>query len=124
MSGDEGGVDIRRHIAGFLPGQRYVQLHTHPGSASFSDADVATLLSWAHMHAMVVVGVDGTWYALSRLGAVTPSARDAVDMFWIESDRLEREQPGLSVREYTHRVWMAIAGHLGPRYDRVQRSEP
>jgi hypothetical protein len=60
ISGGEDAVDFRPHITAFARGRRYVQLHTHPGSSSFPDADVATLLSWDQIHAMVIVGVDGT----------------------------------------------------------------
>jgi hypothetical protein len=123
ISGSDDSVDLRRHIAALVPGRRYVQIHTHPGSTSFSHRDVAMLLSWAQIHVMVVVGVDSTWYVLSRVGALTASASEAADAFLIELDRVEDERPGLSLQERTHRVWLAIAGRLGLRYDRVKRSE-
>jgi hypothetical protein len=73
---------------------------------------------------MVVVGVDGTWYALSRRGEAGVSAREAADAFLIEFDRLKGEHPDLPLRELTHHVWLTIADTLELRYDRVQRSEP
>lgn len=123
ISGGEDAVDLRRHVAAFVRDRRYVQFHTHPGSTSFSDADVAVLLSWEQIQVMVVVSVDGTWYALSRLGEATASAREAADAFLIEFDQQKGEQPDLPLRELTHRTWLAIADGLGLRYDRVQGSE-
>ena len=124
ISGSEGAVDLRTRLNLLVTGRRYAQLHTYPGSASFSEWDVATLLAWKQIHAMVVVGVDGTWYALSRLGELIASDWEAADAFLIELDRLERERPDLSLRERTHHVWLRIADSLGLRYDRVQRSAP
>ena len=124
LSGGENAVDLRPHLTALVRGRRYVQFHTHPGSTSFSDLDVAMLLSWEQMSAIVVVGVDGTWYALSRLGEDTTSARDeAIDTFLIEFDRRRAAPSNLTLRELTHQVWLTIAEGLGLRYDRVQRDE-
>jgi hypothetical protein len=122
ISGGEDAVDMRRHIAACAPGRPYVQLHTHPASTSFSDADVALLLSWDQLRMMVVVGVDGTWYVLSRVKSPTASRREAIDAFLIEFDRVADEHSDLPLRERTHRIWLTIADNLGLRYDRVQRS--
>jgi len=124
ISGGEDAVDLRRHIRAFVRGHWYAQFHTHPGSSSFSDADVATLLSWEQIHAMVVVGVDGSWYALSRLGTTSATAINAAEAFLTEFDRLGEEHPGLPIRERTHRVWLTIADQTGLRYDRVQKDDP
>lgn len=123
ISGGEDSVDLRQHIAAFVRGRRYVQFHTHSGNSSFSDADVAVLLSWEQIHAMVVVGVDGAWYASSRLGATKTPAIEAAESFLAEFDRLGVEQPDLEIRERTHQVWVTIAGNLGLRYDRVQKDD-
>ena len=123
ISGGEDYVDLRPHISMFIKNRQYVQFHTHPGSSSFSDADVATLLSWNQIHVMVVAGVDGTWYALSRLGPTRLSAVEAAEALLAEMDRLQEERPDSSLRECTHLAWIAIAHRLGLRYDRVQRDE-
>ena len=91
ISGGEDSVDLRRQLVAFVRGRRYVQFHTHPGSSSFSDADVATLFSWQQIHAMVVVGVDGAWYALSRLDPARATAFEAAEAFLVEFDRLGDE---------------------------------
>lgn len=123
ISGGEDSVDLRRHIAAFVNGRRYVQFHTHPGNSSFSDADVAVPLSWEQIHAMVVVGIDGAWYASSRLGASRTTAIGAAEAFLGEFDRLGDEQSDLNLRERTHQVWVTIAGKGALRYDRVQKDD-
>jgi hypothetical protein len=123
LSGSEDAIDLRRHIAAFVRGRQYVQLHTHPGSTPFSDADVQVLLSWEQIRVMGVVGVDGAWYALSRLRHPTASGRDAANAFLIELDLLAAEHLEMPLRERTHRVRLTIAERLGLRYDRIQGSE-
>lgn len=120
ISGEEDAVDLRLHVAAIVRDRRYVQFHTHPGNTSFSDADVAVLLSWDQIQA---VGVDGTWYALSRVDGPKTPARKAADAFLSEFNRLRDAHPDLPLRELTHQIWLTIADRLGLRYDRVQRSE-
>ena len=75
LSGQEDGVNIRPHLEALTLGRRHVQVHSHPGSSAFSDADAAILRYWPDIHAVVVVGVDGGWYALSRaIHAVAPGS--------------------------------------------------
>ncbi len=60
LRGDVRGVEVEPHLRAMRPGRRYVVLHTHPTSSSFSDADAATFLVHGGLSAMAAVGVDGT----------------------------------------------------------------
>lgn len=119
ITGQEDAVDLYPHLSMLAPAHCYAQFHAHPGSTSFSDVDAFAFLSWDRITAIVVVGVDGTWYALSRFPGGVASPVAVADAFLIELDRTRASFSDVSLRERTHRVWSRIARDLGPRYDRV-----
>jgi hypothetical protein len=67
LRGSVDRVNLRPHLEALQPGRRYVQVHTHPASSSFSDNDLLILLAYIEIRTMVVVGRDGTWYFLSKM---------------------------------------------------------
>jgi hypothetical protein len=113
------------------PGRRFVALHTHPASSSFSDADAATFLVHSSLSAMAAVGVDGTWYVLSKPpGVVLAPPEQAFRQFhealaqllpWyraqVQSGRLP---PREAWRAHSHEAWQTVAPELGLRYSRVE----
>ena len=123
LSWAEGDVDIRPHLRLLRPDRQYVQFHTHPGSSSFSDADAAILVAWGLIRAVVVLGVDGAWYVLSRTAAQVATSEDVVGAYWRERNVVDAELAGWTLRERSHAVWTRIADQLGLRYDRVQRED-
>lgn len=116
--------DLLPHLLALISGHRYVQIHTHPGSSSFSDLDIALLLSWEKIQTMVVIGVDGTWCVLSQVRSPRVAPVDAAEAFLTELDRIGAEDPDCPLQEQTHMVWLHIAQNLGMQYDRVQKEEP
>lgn len=125
LSGTPDGGDIRPHLALMQPGRRYVQMHTHPGNTAPSHIDVLLLLTQEQVQTVAVVGVDGSWYALSRgsSGRVA-SAHDAAERLVRTLHRLAAAEPSAPLRDRSHRAWLEIAQDLGLRYDRVQRDVP
>ena len=140
LRGEPNRVDISPHIAAMVPDHPYVQLHTHPGSASasFSERDAFNVVGVPGIEVMVVVGVDGAWYVLSRADdfAVPESERnrqrrllEVFNAFWNHLNALkpshdERVNTGefddaQARHALTHEVWVLIAPGLRLRYDRV-----
>jgi hypothetical protein len=122
-------VDIGAQIAAMQPERRYIALHTHQTSASFSDQDVALLLDNAFLWTIAVIGADGSWYLLSRQSGVSSaSAALAVRTFQQAMGPLtpiyarEGQQQGVGravvLRQLTHDLWELIAPSLGLRCDR------
>lgn len=126
---------IAPHLDALQPGHAYVQVHAHPSSTPHSDQDGMLFAAQARLAAMVVVGLDGTWYVVSRLPGASPITPEQVLSAWeealvalrpqllarVRSGRLSRRAGG---QELLHRVWVAIAPQLGLRYDRVRPNRP
>lgn len=138
LSGTERGVDIRPHLEVLPKGRRYVQVHTHPRSTAFPDVDAVLLVQHAGLDVMLVIGLDGTWYVLSKHPEDPPPAtRQAAEQvyaaFWAEIGQLVPGfecQPRASSlpadearKQLTHALWERVAGRHGLRYDRFQGDE-
>lgn len=91
VTGDEDRVDLGALLAARTPGRVYIQLHTHPQSSSFSDADFALLLTHHGISMMVVAGSDGTVYVMSRQPAGTAALPLVAIVEW---NRLYNERLG------------------------------
>jgi proteasome lid subunit RPN8/RPN11 len=107
-----------------------IAVHTHPGSSSFSEADASAFDQAPLVTLLVVVGADGTWYALSLQPDVTPPTRAEIEERYKEAfDHLAPAYAALSNtgslsegrawQELTHDIWDAVAPGLGLRYDRI-----
>lgn len=129
LSGEVGGVDISKHTQALQPGRKYVQLHTHPGSSSFSGADLAILVRNDGVEAMAVFGADNTRYVVSKAPGATPiTPETAVDTWRAEYNAryLPYAQAVISGqmteaearKAHTHEVMEAVAKLLGLRYER------
>lgn len=118
LTGTRSSTDLRAHIARFQAGREYFQIHTHPGSTSFSPNDVLVLATQPAIRAMAVVGVDRTWHIVSYLVERPPaSRRDVVDAFIEELARLEAE--GVEFERRPHKAMLEVAARHGVRYDRI-----
>jgi proteasome lid subunit RPN8/RPN11 len=124
-------VDIRPHLRALRAGRSYVQVHSHPASTAFSDADALMLVRYPSVHLSCVVGLDGTWYVLGRERGSSlpdPSALYSVYHAAMNSKvgryrhlaRSGRLTPREADRALSHAVWEQIAPGLGLRYDRVE----
>jgi hypothetical protein len=111
-------------------GRRYVQLHTHPRSSALSTQDAILLTSHPRLAVSVVVGLDGTWYVLSKPAGAAPApalvgqryrqevaARTPAYQARIQAGELT---PQAAWRDHTHQAWLATAPQVGLRYDRVE----
>jgi hypothetical protein len=120
LSGQAHQIDIRPQLLACQAGRDYGHLHTHPSSGGFSDADVRVLLSNRALRTVVVIALDGRWYAMSRSGEIgTADPWTANDRFAIHFRRLV-DDPTMPVAEIPHVVWSSIAVSLGLRYDRIE----
>ena len=131
LSGTMERIDARALLQKMQTGRRHAFIHTHPDGRSFSESDVTGLVAhWPLPSAVVAVGSQGTWYAISvEPGGRSPSPADVAAVFRKESDALAARyadfvQTGAltrraAQRQFTHEVWERIAPSLGLRYDRV-----
>jgi hypothetical protein len=75
LVGTRSSVPLGQHLRNLRSGGRYISLHTHPQSHSFSEDDVVVMLSFPLVQIMTVIGGDGTWYIMER-GANPPTGLD------------------------------------------------
>ena len=118
LTGDASRTDLTPHLLALQPDHRYVQLHTHPTSPSFSALDVRILADHPPIGTMIAVGVDGTWYVISRQSDTNLRDRRVLyDAFLNELIRLQ--QAGAARSDISHRVMEHVADQHSLRYDRV-----
>lgn len=105
-------LEAIRHRAGKF----HVHFHTHPGNSSFSDLDVAFLITSQSIRTIVVAGLDGRWYAMSKR---EPCAEwhEAADAFRAELLRL-LDDIQVASSERPHAIWLRTSDRLGLQYDR------
>jgi len=68
---------------------------------------------------MAAIGVDGTWYVLSKLPAATVRNRRAAFEAYISAYRQLLDAP-LSLAERTHQVMEVVAADHALLYDRIR----
>lgn len=125
-------VDVAAHLRQMAPGRRYVQIHTHPASSSFSGQDAGLMVTYGGIHSMVVAGADGTVYILSKSPMAAIPDRTAVRAaYYQEKAQLQPKYDDLVSRgqlpadndlvwkEHSHEIWQNITSRLGLRYTRV-----
>jgi hypothetical protein len=133
--GHEDGVSIWPHLLAMMPGRAYVQIHTHLTSPtwSFSLDDAAIFATYNGVYSMVVIGVDGTGFALSRAAAGQDVSAAALDRAWrlaalallpsyrarLQVGDVSRVEAESALRD---RVWRMVARQFGLRYARVRAS--
>lgn len=132
VGGQPDEVPIGGQLQAMRAGRRYVHLHSHPApSAAFSDADVGTFVAYAYLRTVAVIGVDRTWYVLSKVPGRGPALRAEVERRFTDEvaalapkyARLIRSGPVSAAqawRLHTHEVWERLAPRLGLRYDRLE----
>ncbi len=131
IRGERLRTDIGSRIDAMRPGLTYVQIHTHPGSRSFSPEDMLLLATFPSVRAMVVAGIDGTTYVASYTVEMSkPNAETLLPAWDAEWDTLLLFYGPLIVsgvltldaaaRAQSHEVWLRLAPRFGLRYDRVE----
>ena len=132
VGGQPDAVPVGGQLQAMRAGRRYVHLHTHPApSAAFSDADVGMLVAYACLRTAAVIGVDSTWYVLSKVPGRAPALRAEVEQrFAVQVAALVPKYARLirsgalsaaeAWRLHTHEVWQRLAPGLGLRYDRLE----
>lgn len=66
LVGQRTSIDLGPHVRTMRPESSYVSVHTHPSDCSFSYDDALLLYRYPAVRCVVVCGVRGTAYALSR----------------------------------------------------------
>ncbi len=131
LRGSVDRVHLRPHLAALQPGRRYVHVHTHPASSSFSDDDLAILLDRVEIRAIVVVGRDATWYFLSKVrGRPTVDADTGRALWNIRFAEIARPDHALiaqgilpsseALRREVHETMTRLAPEIGLRYDHLE----
>jgi hypothetical protein len=130
LGGGQDEVDLSEQLAAMAPEHRYIQIHTHPGDSSFSETDIAIVLSHPVLAAMVVLGQDGAAYLLSKtlIRQSAPFLTVVVEWnraFYATFGRYEAmvrngelTERG-AMRLHTHAVTRTIARRFRLRYSRI-----
>jgi hypothetical protein len=129
LGGQQSAVDIGEHIRQMKPGKKYVQIHTHPRSSSFSPQDIMLLYRY-DIGAMVVFGADGRKYVMSKVSDVIEEILDIKEAYDKEVQALHQKYVELVLsgamteeeawKEHSHEVWLNIAVKLGFKYSRLK----
>jgi hypothetical protein len=131
LPGKETEIDLTPQMRLVRPGHRYLHLHTHPASSSFSDRDLRLLLGHPELRTVAVVGQDRTWYLLTkRRGQPMVSVEEGLARWRrqfrdvAQPDNALIAQGLLSeaealVREL-HETMVRLAPEIGLRYDRLE----
>ena len=129
LDGQQSAVDIGEHIRQMKPGKRYVQIHTHPRSSSFSPQDIMLLYRY-DIGAMAVFGADGRKYVMSKISDVIEDILEIKEAYDNEVQALhqkyvEQVLSGAMTqdeawKEHSHEVWLNIAAKLGFKYSRLK----
>jgi hypothetical protein len=131
LEGSEDRVDLAPQLALLHPGRRYVHLHTHPGSSSFSYYDLGLLLRYPSLRTLVVVGEGGSWYLLSKRRAQPITApATAIDLWRVRYAEIASHYDPLvesgalteaeALRRELHETMERLAPELRLRYDHVE----
>ena len=114
LTGSATATNLSPHIRTFEPDHKYVVMHTHPRSTSFSNRDIRVLAEQAAIPVMVVVDADGTWYVVSQRGPSTVTCGLTVESdYLIELDRLRQVQVPVSERPHLAMEHIAARGQCG-----------
>jgi len=132
-------TDISKHLEMLVLGRAYVQIHSHPLSESFSPQDAVTLHGSACFKTMIVIGLDGTLYVMTKdRGHPQPRLDEGDTSFFDELvdtiagalNALQPKYDGLVAerqlseaaarRLHTHEAWEQVAPQLRFRYDRLE----
>lgn len=129
LGGQQSAVDISKHIRQMKPGKKYVQIHTHPRSSSFSAEDIMLLYRY-DIGAMAVFGADGRKYIMSKVADVIENLWEIKEAYDNEVQALKQKYIDLIAsgmmteeeawKEHTHEVWLNIAAKLGFKYSRLK----
>jgi hypothetical protein len=131
LEGSAGEIDIGDHLRLMRRGRRYLQIHSHPGSSSLSAQDAVLLVTHAGLLACIVVGLDGSWYILSKTPGGSPPLPErvaeeysnelvALQPRYVAAVKLGMMSQSNAWRELSHEVWLHAAVLLSLRYDRIE----
>ncbi len=122
-------IDVSAYFAAMEPTRGYIIMHTHPGGAPPSIRDVVTFYEEPTLNHSLVVGADGTWYALTRVAQesrLTPyDARLLIAVAYArwrpdfeaaaQSGQLSRQA---ALAALLDKLWRSLGPALGVGYDR------
>lgn len=131
VAGEEHQVDVAAHLLSAAARRRYMLMHTHPGSSSFSPQDGLILIDQSALSSTLAIGANGTWYLLSKLpGVKPPESGELLFVYAIERERVRpayvrravqgQLTPAAAQIAYIDEIWRNIAPLLMLRYDRVE----
>lgn len=131
--GHERQVDLRPFLRAMEPDRSYLGFHTHPTSTPFSDADGLALVLNAGIRSIIVLGVDGIWYAMSKSTPDVFSLDRAAEMvsefrgmlgeravYYLQRVRSGQMGDHEGLTAAMHEAWSATAPHFGLTYERLE----
>jgi len=130
IAGTADDVDVDVLLDQPRPDRRYILVHTHRSNAGFSDLDASVLVANRAVHAIGVVGHDGTWYLLAKGERFTPVDPAVVARLvravvvaarrpYLPRVASGSISPDVAKRRILHDTWRFLAPRLGLEYDRV-----
>lgn len=128
-------LDFSAHGRLLQADRRYASVHTHPASSPPSHHDAVALATTPPLSLLAVVGVDGTWYVVSRVpGQAQVDADRTAELFAAafliaRREALRAQQARGWTDSHTRTamldaLWRTVAPRLGLRYDRRQGNRP
>ena len=131
--GHERQVDLGPFLRAMEPDRSYLGFHTHPTSTPFSDADGLALVLNAGIRSIIVLGVDGTWYAMSKSTSEAFGLDRAAEMltrfrgnlgeravYYLQRVRSGHMGDPEGLTAAMHEAWSATAPRFGLRYERLE----
>ncbi|SMB97795.1 hypothetical protein SAMN00808754_1952 [Thermanaeromonas toyohensis ToBE] len=136
IEGEKDQVIISSTLRDFLSRaeeRSIIQVHNHPRSSSFSDADIIVTMAHESISHIVVIGHDGTRYIFSRGNGQKPDQRE-ISLQWLKlrdkyynqfaqeviAGRMTEEQ---AWKEHSHLIMQDLAEMYGWEYRRVMPNE-
>jgi len=121
-------IDVSAYFAAMKSARGYIIMHTHPGGAPPSIQDVVTFYEERALTHSLIVGADGTWYALARAAQearLTPyDARLLIAVAYarwrpqfeaaVRSRQLSRQEARAALLD---KLWRSLGPALGLGYD-------
>ncbi|GCF72645.1 hypothetical protein BC2926_01860 [Bacillus cereus] len=132
-NGKKNSVHLGPLFNKIVPINKYVCLHTHPNSTSFSKQDIHAFLINPHLFTLIVIGANGTVYILHKAKRISYFERLAfLNIFDTEQQKrasrylalitnaTTKEQAKNFMREFSHEVMFSMCYRSSLHYYRVK----